>query len=170
MRCPSCDFENREGIKFCENCGNQFSTIAPIPNSVRPISINCLNCGKPNRAGIRFCEECGSLLVERARPTIWKDADAVPNPLEKASCGGRLRGRSSLDMLCGGNFFGPHQIQFPLRQGSGRDTIVNPIKPTIPTDEARGMAIQPIAVVDPTIGLRPSRPRKLPPVTRRHTL
>jgi class 3 adenylate cyclase/tetratricopeptide (TPR) repeat protein len=46
MQCPKCQFENREGAKFCVTCGNK-------------LEINCSSCGHLNPPGSRFCEECG---------------------------------------------------------------------------------------------------------------
>jgi class 3 adenylate cyclase/tetratricopeptide (TPR) repeat protein len=56
MKCPKCQFENREGAKFCNECGSKFE-------------LTCPECGATNRAGSKFCDECGlklSLPVEKA--------------------------------------------------------------------------------------------------------
>ena len=29
MKCPKCRFENREGVKFCEECGAKFELKCP---------------------------------------------------------------------------------------------------------------------------------------------
>jgi class 3 adenylate cyclase/tetratricopeptide (TPR) repeat protein len=49
MNCPNCQFENREGAKFCGKCGHQFE-------------ITCPECGTKNQAENNFCDECGSKL------------------------------------------------------------------------------------------------------------
>jgi class 3 adenylate cyclase/tetratricopeptide (TPR) repeat protein len=49
MECPVCQFENREGAKFCGECGHKFEIICPA-------------CGTNNRAGNKFCDECGFKL------------------------------------------------------------------------------------------------------------
>ncbi|MGD8882697.1 MAG: adenylate/guanylate cyclase domain-containing protein, partial [Desulfobacterales bacterium] len=49
MKCPECQFENREGVKFCIECGNRLKT-------------PCSNCNHLNPPGSKFCEECGSKL------------------------------------------------------------------------------------------------------------
>ena len=49
MICPKCQFENREGSKFCGECGHKFE-------------ITCPECGTNNRAGNKFCDECGHEL------------------------------------------------------------------------------------------------------------
>src|SRR5262245_31428109 len=46
MRCSKCGSDNREGRKFCANCGT-------------PLSLTCSKCGAPNQPGERFCGECG---------------------------------------------------------------------------------------------------------------
>ncbi|MGD9181626.1 MAG: zinc ribbon domain-containing protein, partial [Desulfobacterales bacterium] len=56
MKCPNCQFENREEAKFCNECGFKFE-------------LTCPECGAINRAGSKFCDECGSKLslpVEQA--------------------------------------------------------------------------------------------------------
>ncbi|MFC1877473.1 AAA family ATPase [Thermodesulfobacteriota bacterium] len=49
MECPKCQFENREGAKFCNECGHKFE-------------LTCPDCGGANRVGSKFCDECGSKL------------------------------------------------------------------------------------------------------------
>src|SRR4029453_3980107 len=49
MKCPSCSTENREGAKFCVQCGSG-------------LSLACPACGSPHGAGDLFCAECGHAL------------------------------------------------------------------------------------------------------------
>ena len=51
VTCTSCGGENREGAKFCGECGAALETPCPA-------------CGTPNEAGRKFCGECGTALVE----------------------------------------------------------------------------------------------------------
>ena len=46
MKCLKCQFDNSEGAKFCNECGNK-------------LEIGCPECGKLNQPGSRFCNECG---------------------------------------------------------------------------------------------------------------
>ncbi len=55
MKCSNCGTENREGVGFCEECGNQIQAVS----SENRIGNACPTCGHVNRSGIRFCEECG---------------------------------------------------------------------------------------------------------------
>jgi class 3 adenylate cyclase/tetratricopeptide (TPR) repeat protein len=50
MQCPKCQFENREGIKFCEKCGDKLELVCP----------NCRASIPPDR---EFCGECGHNLA-----------------------------------------------------------------------------------------------------------
>jgi class 3 adenylate cyclase/tetratricopeptide (TPR) repeat protein len=56
MKCPKCQFENREGIKFCEECGAK-------------IELKCPKCGAEVPLGRKFCGECGQDLSFPSRPT-----------------------------------------------------------------------------------------------------
>jgi class 3 adenylate cyclase len=50
MKCPKCQYENREGAKFCNECGNKLESACPA-------------CGNPNRLGAKFCDDCGHDLA-----------------------------------------------------------------------------------------------------------
>jgi len=56
MKCPKCEYENREGAKFCNECGNK-------------LEVACPECGKINRLGSKFCDECGHNLGLRSEPS-----------------------------------------------------------------------------------------------------
>ena len=49
MHCPSCGFENPEGLKFCNDCGT-------------PLRMPCAQCGFANQPQAKFCGECGASL------------------------------------------------------------------------------------------------------------
>ncbi|NNL75091.1 MAG: AAA family ATPase, partial [Desulfobacterales bacterium] len=51
MKCPQCGSENREGVKFCEECGEK-------------IEITCPKCGTKTTPGKKFCGECGHKLAK----------------------------------------------------------------------------------------------------------
>jgi len=55
MNCATCGAENREGRKFCAECG---STLAQA----------CPSCGAANEPGEKFCGECGTALTAEPRP------------------------------------------------------------------------------------------------------
>ena len=46
MKCPKCQTENREGVKFCEECGAKFEMVCPECQAKIPV-------------GKKFCGECG---------------------------------------------------------------------------------------------------------------
>ncbi len=64
MRCSKCSAENREGRKFCAQCG-------------APIAFRCPHCGAPNEAGEKFCGECGAALTA-AVPAPTPSSDVSP--------------------------------------------------------------------------------------------
>jgi class 3 adenylate cyclase len=51
MRCPKCQFDNREEVKFCEECGAKFELECPACNAIIPI-------------GRKFCGDCGEKIAE----------------------------------------------------------------------------------------------------------
>ena len=46
MNCTACGRENREGARFCSECGTDLVTA-------------CSHCGHALEAGVRFCDACG---------------------------------------------------------------------------------------------------------------
>ena len=46
MKCPKCQFENREGAKFCKRCGAKLEHACP-------------HCSTPLTPNSLFCDECG---------------------------------------------------------------------------------------------------------------
>ncbi len=49
MKCPECQFDNREGAMFCIECGAK-------------LEIDCSKCSHLNPPASKFCEACGSKL------------------------------------------------------------------------------------------------------------
>jgi predicted ATPase/class 3 adenylate cyclase len=60
MRCPSCGFENPEGMKFCGQCAS-------------PLGRRCPQCGFENPPGFAFCGQC-------AAPLTVAPSMAAPSP------------------------------------------------------------------------------------------
>ena len=62
MKCPRCQFDNREGVKFCEECGAK-------------MELKCPKCGAEIPLERKFCGKCGQQLeakevVEKVEPSI----------------------------------------------------------------------------------------------------
>ena len=49
MKCPQCQFENPETVKFCGECGSKIENICP-------------KCSFNNPSQFKFCGECGHNL------------------------------------------------------------------------------------------------------------
>ena len=66
MNCPKCQLENREGAKFCKDCGAN-------------LEVACSECGTVYELNSKFCDECGQDLkksssaqtVEYSRPQSY---------------------------------------------------------------------------------------------------
>ena len=55
MKCPKCQFDNREGAKFCLKCGEK-------------LELKCPTCGKQLPIEAMFCDECGRKLTLPSGP------------------------------------------------------------------------------------------------------
>ncbi len=69
MKCPKCQADNPEGVKFCGECGQPFL-----------VELTCSNCGHKNPAGVKFCHECGQPLSETATKTLSTANPTVSTP------------------------------------------------------------------------------------------
>src|SRR3954452_20807307 len=67
MQCPSCQYENPPGVKFCGECGAKLQAVCPA-------------CKAANPSTTKFCGECG----ERLEAVVPAPA---PAPLPAASDG-----------------------------------------------------------------------------------
>jgi class 3 adenylate cyclase len=57
MKCPKCQFDNREGVKFCEECGAE-------------MELECPKCGAKIPLARKFCGECGHNLTTPSEPVV----------------------------------------------------------------------------------------------------
>ncbi len=53
MQCPQCQTENREGSRFCAECGTSLASVCP-------------DCGFANYPDAKFCGSCGKALATDA--------------------------------------------------------------------------------------------------------
>ncbi|NIS71972.1 MAG: AAA family ATPase, partial [Proteobacteria bacterium] len=56
MKCPKCQFDNREGVKFCEKCGARMELVCPSCRAKIPLDR-------------QFCGECGHNLSLPSEPS-----------------------------------------------------------------------------------------------------
>ena len=76
MRCSKCGFDNRQGRKFCAECGAPFTS-------------RCAKCGAVNEPNEKFCGECGASLTLSAQL-------ATGQPLQAPLVGPSIRVTSEL--------------------------------------------------------------------------
>jgi class 3 adenylate cyclase/tetratricopeptide (TPR) repeat protein len=62
MKCPICHFDNRDGVRFCEECG-------------REIDLFCPQCGSLILGGRRFCGRCGKYISPYHDKTHFDEAE-----------------------------------------------------------------------------------------------
>src|SRR5262249_21872033 len=65
MKCPQCQVDNRDGARFCRECGATFAAVCP-------------SCSAKVSAGSKFCDSCGSALA--ADPTPPAGASPLASP------------------------------------------------------------------------------------------
>ena len=83
MKCPKCLFDNREGVKFCEECGAKLELVCPV-------------CGTRIPPGRKFCGECGRDLSEPAE-TVPLDYSEPQSYTPKHLADKILTGRSAIE-------------------------------------------------------------------------
>src|SRR6056297_2814593 len=60
MKCPKCQFDNRDSAKFCIECGEKFKQICPECHKTLPVSA-------------KFCDECGCNLSAAQKPPDYSE-------------------------------------------------------------------------------------------------
>ena len=74
MKCQNCGSDNREGVKFCEECGAK-------------LELECPNCKAKLPLGKNFCGECGYDLSKSTETAAFKeneqDTRIFDSPLEE---------------------------------------------------------------------------------------
>lgn len=58
LSCTRCGAGNRDGAKFCSECGSKLST-----------DVACPGCNAVKEAGQKFCDECGTSLADAMPPS-----------------------------------------------------------------------------------------------------
>ena len=87
MKCAKCGADNREGAKFCNECG-------------APIEASCAKCGAKNKPGAKFCDECGTSLGPSAAASPKRPNDRSVRITEGASAPENIEGeRKTVTML-----------------------------------------------------------------------
>ena len=73
MQCPKCHAENREGRRFCGQCG-------------APLAVTCAACGYSNQPGEKFCGGCGApvAVIPPPEPRFASPQSYTPKHLADA--------------------------------------------------------------------------------------
>jgi len=79
MKCPKCQADNPDSVKFCGECGQPLHT-----------ELTCQSCGHKNPSSVKFCHECGRSLAE----PVTTASQSPPEPTSFA--GGRYQVRKFL--------------------------------------------------------------------------
>ncbi|HVN86514.1 MAG TPA: adenylate/guanylate cyclase domain-containing protein [Candidatus Binatia bacterium] len=91
MRCPSCEFDNPSGVRFCGACGVQLAS-------------GCPQCGAPVPVEFRFCGACGAALERRARAPVVAESPGEYSvhrpPLSEAAGAADAERRQITVMFC----------------------------------------------------------------------
>ena len=67
MKCPQCGAQNREGRKFCSQCGG-------------PLATACSSCGFTNEPDEKFCGGCGQPLAAPSKPAAPPSSPSFASP------------------------------------------------------------------------------------------
>ena len=68
MKCPRCHAQNREGVRFCEDCGAR-------------LALSCPACGSEVAPDKKFCGSCGAPLAAQPKDRIASPQSYTPKHL-----------------------------------------------------------------------------------------
>jgi len=67
MKCPKCQSNNRDRVKFCEDCGAK-------------LELECPACKAKIPLGKKFCGKCGNAIEPHTKlPTSTSERDPLPS-------------------------------------------------------------------------------------------
>lgn len=160
ITCPSCNTPAPPGAIFCDHCGYDLRTIAPVTPPMTPASsvpapqsqdgdIICSNCQHVNIAGSAFCENCGAKLVQAARApqppkqSTWQQP-AVSPPSKAPNLPPQVSPQLTPDSIPRRLVIQESQVSLPVPAGKqeiilGREDPVSGIFPDIDLDPYGGL-------------------------------
>ena len=68
MTCPRCHADNRDGLRFCEDCGSR-------------LTLTCAQCGGELAPGKRFCGSCGTPTADQSAARTASPESYTPKHL-----------------------------------------------------------------------------------------
>jgi len=116
MRCSCCGNDNREGRKFCVQCGQLLRLVCP-------------SCGAPAEPGERFCGDCGAGLVAAdAQPASARSpaASASDNRIPTEQAEAALKGERKTVTALFADIKGSTELERELDPEDAR-AIVDPV-------------------------------------------
>lgn len=158
ITCPSCNTPAPPGAVFCDHCGYDLRTVAPLSPPDQPAvsapqaemgEITCPNCQHVNIPGSAFCENCGAQLAQvpltpppAQQATSQQQPPSVP---AYAMSGVQMpaRSQSLLDTIPGRFVIQDTQVSLPIPSGKqeiilGREDPVSGVFPDIDLDPHGG--------------------------------
>ncbi|NLE75650.1 MAG: zinc-ribbon domain-containing protein [Chloroflexi bacterium] len=78
--CPTCGTANRDGSKFCNECGTHLTPA--------DAGVHCSQCGAFNSRKSAFCRQCGLRLAPPAEPEAGAPAAQEPQPAPEEPAAG----------------------------------------------------------------------------------
>src|SRR5262245_6025565 len=78
MKCPRCQADNRDGARFCRECGATFMAVCP-------------SCGAKVEAGSKFCDSCGVATAAPHAPPAAASRFASPESYTPKHLAERIR-------------------------------------------------------------------------------
>ncbi|MEH7223209.1 RDD family protein [Bacillus sp. JJ1566] len=61
MQCSKCNHQEKDGVKFCTNCGEKLEA----PKEIKPVLNFCPGCGTKREHDTNFCMNCGFNFSEQ---------------------------------------------------------------------------------------------------------
>lgn len=81
MKCPNCQFENRDDAKFCKSCGHKLEGLHVKPESAAEAMPLCPGCGAALKPGAKFCTKCGTSVAASPAPAPVPESAPAPEPV-----------------------------------------------------------------------------------------
>ena len=106
MKCPNCNAEVSDNMKFCAKCGTKIEPVSRVVESEpetpkQEETSRCIKCGAELKKGTKFCAKCGASQVAASKEESEPETPKQEETSKCIKCGAELKKGAKFCAKCG---------------------------------------------------------------------